>query len=234
MCWEDIVIGNKFIQNKRVLTPPTTSTLLFDHDLNRAGIFLTPPTSGRVSFSITDVAVAGRGFVLNPGDDPIFLTLAKDGNIVTRRWFMIADGFSDQTVDTWSETVTVENAIATATHVAVAGQVHRIWGFAAGYSAPQGSNTLVINAAATPVRRLRVNLILAENFTSPIVAGANELVEAVLEAGPVAVDGDCNINGDTFIPAGLGTIEVYEGIIPLASRPENNRHAARDQPVFAG
>ncbi len=234
MCWQDIAIGEKLVYDKRVLTPAVTSTLLFDHNISRAAIIFGPPTSGRVSYSTTDVAVAGRGIVMRSTDKPVVLRLATEGRIVQRRWFLIADAATDVlVVDSWTETATDTNAIATATHAAVAGQIHRIHSASGGFSPGAAGLALDVSVNAAIVQRyFTVVGSVVVPYPSPIVAAVNQSVDAEVQAGGVGVAGVVSIQGDTIEAAGVATVEIWEGFIPRAARPDDQ--SAHRQPVLAG
>ncbi len=234
MCWQDIEIGEKLVYDKRVLTPPVTSTLLFDHNLSRAAIIFSPPTSGRVSYSTTDLAVAGRGIVMRSTDKPVVLRLAAEGRIVQRRWFMIADAATDVVVvDNWTESaVSAANAAVTATHAAVANQQHRISSIAGGFNAAAAAALVTQINAATVQRYTANNGSVAYPYPIPIVAPVNESVGVNILAGGAAVLGRVSIQGDTIEAVGIATVEVWEGMISHASRANGN--TSHRQPVLTG
>ncbi len=211
MCWEDLKIGEKLVYDKRVLTPAVTSTLLFDHNITRAAIIFSPPTSGRVSYSTTDLAVAGRGIVMRSTDKPVVLRLATEGRIVQRRWFLIADAASDAVVtDNWTESgLSAANTGLVVTHAGVAGSLHRISSIAGGFDVP-GAGDLVTHIDLVTVQQYNVvQGSVGFIYPIPIVAPVGLSVGVVIGAGGVGVAGRISIQGDTIEAAGIATVEIW-------------------------
>lgn len=91
MCLEDVKIGRNTQPHSVSVTASATSQQLVPGSGSRWSLHVMPPSSGVIWLSPGNLAVAGQGYVLAPGDPPLVLTVQHDGEQIVEPWCVVAD-----------------------------------------------------------------------------------------------------------------------------------------------
>lgn len=91
MCLEDVKIGNASQGKQLPVTVGVTSVQVLDQDNHRRAIILGAPDAGMLTYFQGKAAVAGLGYNMAAGQQPLILDGDLFGSMVREPWFAIAD-----------------------------------------------------------------------------------------------------------------------------------------------
>ncbi len=91
MCIEDINIGRNSPGHVIRITVGVSSIEVLGADPDRTAIIFNAPSAGTITYVPGVAAVALQGLAIGLGDEPVKLTLADHGQLITGPWFAVAD-----------------------------------------------------------------------------------------------------------------------------------------------
>lgn len=91
MCMEDVLLGHQMRSNQVAHTAGVTASLALDSDKNRTVIIFNPPITGQITYALKQSPALGEGINLAAGCDPLVLDIKTHGDLVTKKWYSIAD-----------------------------------------------------------------------------------------------------------------------------------------------
>lgn len=211
MCLEDIRLGRETLSGVTTLVLDGTDQPLLPQSMSRIALILTPPSQGVVFYHIGSTIPANQGIRLAAGDGPLILDIQQHGDLVRRAWRVRGEAQAADEVGEWVEDTQAVNAIATATHAAVAGQTHFVTHVSGAFSATVVSLRLQLLTGAVVLGEWYLDDSFVITFPSGIPGVAGDTIVATLAAGGVGVTGSVHVAGFTRDSATeFGEITVYE------------------------